>query len=309
MTENVFSHIPVMLNECLEALSIKKDGVYVDGTLGGCGHSMEIAKRGGRIIGIDRDITAINVAKERMKEYDVTLVNDNYDNIKEILSKLEIENIDGALLDLGVSSYQLDTPERGFSYRFDAPLDMRMDATASLSAYNVVNEYSSAELERVLFDYGEEKFTRSIVRKIVEARETKPIETTFELVDIIKSAMPAKSLREGKHPAKRTFQAIRIEVNSELINLEKTVNDFCDALNKGGRMAVITFHSLEDRIIKTAFNNLAKGCTCPKDFPVCVCGNKPKVKVLTKKPVLPSEEELGQNPRSASAKLRVIEKL
>ena len=309
MTEKEFSHIPVMLNECLDALNIKNGGLYVDGTLGGCGHSLEIAKRGGHIIGIDRDSTAIEVARERMKDYDAALVNNNYDNIKEILSELDVDKIDGALLDLGVSSYQLDTPERGFSYRYDAPLDMRMDKNASLSAYDVVNKYSQSELERVLFDYGEERFSRNIVRKIIETRQTKPIETTFELVDIIKNAMPAKALREGKHPAKRTFQAIRIEVNSELIHLDKTVGDFCDVLNSGGRMAVITFHSLEDRIIKTAFNRLASGCTCPKDFPVCICGNKPKVRVLTRKPILPSDDELKQNPRSASAKLRVIEKI
>lgn len=309
MTEKEFSHIPVLLNECLDALNIKEGGLYVDGTLGGCGHSLQIAKRGGRIIGIDRDSTAIEVAKKRLLGYDVTLVNNNYDNIKEILSDLGVGKIDGAILDLGVSSYQLDTPKRGFSYRFDAPLDMRMDLNSAFSAYDVVNKYEPKNLERVLFDYGEEKYSRNIVRKIVEAREKKPIETTFELVDIIKNAMPAKSLREGKHPAKRTFQALRIEVNHELINLEKTAEDFCDALNKGGRLAVITFHSLEDRIIKTAFNKLATGCTCPKDFPVCVCGKVPKAKVLTKKPILPSNSELLQNPRSASAKLRVIEKL
>lgn len=304
-----FSHIPVMLDECIEGLDIKQGGTYVDGTLGGCGHSRHIVSKGVKLIGIDRDITAINVAKERLKDFDVTLVNDNYDNISQILSNLGVEHIDGALLDLGVSSYQLDTPERGFSYRFDAPLDMRMDTAMPLTAEKVVNTYEARALEKVLFEYGEERYSRAIVRKIIEARETKPIKTTFELVDIIKSAMPPKALREGKHPAKRTFQALRIEVNEELIHLGKTVEDFCEALNPGGRLAIITFHSLEDRIVKTAFNRLATGCTCPKDFPVCVCGNKPKAKVITKKPILPTEEELKNNPRSASAKLRILEKL
>lgn len=309
MTGETFSHIPVLLQECIDALNIQKDGLYVDGTLGGCGHASHIVEKGGRLVGIDRDADAIEVAKQRLSGYDVTFVHDNYCHIKQILTNLQIEKIDGALLDLGVSSYQLDTPERGFSYRYDAPLDMRMDKSAALTAKDVVNTYDQQRLEQILFQYGEEKFARAIVRRILEARQEKPIETTFELVDIIKSAMPPKVRWEGKHPAKRSFQAIRIEVNSELINLEKTVLDFCDCLKSGGRLTIITFHSLEDRIIKNAFLKAAEGCTCPKDFPVCVCGNQPKAKVLTRKPILPSEQEQSSNPRSASAKLRILEKL
>lgn len=307
MTE--FSHIPVMLEECIDALQIKKGGIYVDGTLGGAGHSRRIAEKGVKLIGIDRDITAINTAKERLKDYDVTFVNDNYNNIDTILQQLGIDKIDGVLLDLGVSSYQLDTPERGFSYRYDAPLDMRMDVNDSVSAFDVVNKYSPADLEKILFEYGEERYSRQIVRKIVETRQVKPIETTFELAELVKSSIPFKTRKDEKHPEKRVFQAIRIAVNDELSGLGETVKTFCDHLKPGGRMAVITFHSLEDRIIKTTFASLAQGCTCPKEFPICVCNNKPKAKVVTKKPILPTKEELLINSRSASAKLRVLEKL
>jgi len=304
-----FSHIPVLLSECINALNIKKGGLYVDGTLGGAGHSTHIVKKGGSLIGIDRDVIAIKAAGEKLSGYDTTLVNDNYNNITNILKTLQIDGIDGALLDLGVSSYQLDTPERGFSYRFDAPLDMRMDTNSKLTAKDIINNYSQGEIERILFEYGEESYTKAIVRKIIERREIKQIETTFELVDIIKSSMPPKVRWEGKHPAKRTFQAIRIAVNDELSTLGSTMNDFCTALKSGGRLAVITFHSLEDRIVKNAFVRLANGCTCPRDFPICVCGNKPKAKILTKKPILPTQEEQKNNSRAASAKLRVLEKL
>ena len=307
MTE--FSHIPVMLEECIEALQIKKGGIYVDGTLGGAGHSRRIAEKGVKLIGIDRDITAINTAKERLKDYDVTFVNDNYNNIDNILEQLGVDKIDGVLLDLGVSSYQLDTPERGFSYRYDAPLDMRMNVNDSVSAFDVVNKYSSADLEKIFFEYGEERYSRQIARNIVEARQVKPIETTFELAELVKKSIPFKTRKDEKHPEKRVFQAIRIAVNDELSGLGETIKAFCEHLKPGGRMAVITFHSLEDRTIKTAFVSLAQGCTCPKDFPICVCNNKPKAKVVTKKPMLPTKEELLINSRSASAKLRVLEKL
>lgn len=307
MTE--FSHIPVMLDECINALAIKPGGIYVDGTLGGAGHSYHIAKCGVKLIGIDRDITAINAAKERLKGFDVTYVNDNYNNINSILDKLNTDKIDGVLLDLGVSSYQFDTPERGFSYRFDAPLDMRMNVNDEISAYDVVNKYEPQELGKILFEYGEERYTKHIVKKIVESRSIKPIETTFELADIVRSSIPFKTRRDEKHPEKRVFQAIRIAVNDELSQLSRTISDFCVHLKPGGRMAIITFHSLEDRIVKTTFASLAQGCICPKDFPVCVCNNKPKAKIITRKPILPSKEELLLNSRSASAKLRVLEKL
>ncbi|MEE1042869.1 MAG: 16S rRNA (cytosine(1402)-N(4))-methyltransferase RsmH [Clostridia bacterium] len=307
MTE--FAHIPVMLNECIDALDIKPDGIYIDGTLGGAGHSKHIAPKCKRLIGIDRDITAIDAAKARLEGFDVTFVNDNYNNINNIMEKLDVDKIDGVLLDLGVSSYQLDTPERGFSYRYDAPLDMRMNVNDSISAYDIVNTYGQKELEKILFEYGEEKFTRPIVRKIIEQRQQMPIKTTFELAELVKSCIPFKTRKDEKHPEKRVFQAIRIAVNDELSGLGQTVKDFCSYLKPGGRMAIITFHSLEDRIVKTAFNSLAQGCICPKEFPVCVCNNKPKAKVLTKKPILPTNEELLINSRSASAKLRVLEKL
>ena len=307
MTE--FSHIPVMLNECIEALNIKNSGIYVDGTLGGAGHSVHIAEKCGRLVGIDRDAEAIAAAGKRLEGRNVTLVNDNYNNIDTILDSLGIEKIDGALLDLGVSSYQLDNPERGFSYRYDAPLDMRMNKDDRVSAYNVVNEYEIRELEKIFFEYGEERFAKAIARRIVEKREKKPIETTFELAEIVKSSIPFKTRKDEKHPEKRVFQAVRIAVNDELSQLGNTIKSFCERLNPGGRIAVITFHSLEDRIVKTAFADLARGCICPKEFPVCVCNNKPKIKIINKKPILPTAEELASNSRSASAKLRVAEKL
>ncbi|MBQ7953227.1 MAG: 16S rRNA (cytosine(1402)-N(4))-methyltransferase RsmH, partial [Clostridia bacterium] len=268
-----------------------------------------IAPKCARLIGIDRDITAINNAKERLKDYNVTFVNDNYNKINNIMEDLDIDFIDGVLLDLGVSSYQLDTPERGFSYRYDAPLDMRMNVNDPVSAYDIINTYEQKELEKIIFEYGEEKFTRPIVRKIIEKRQEKPIETTFELADLVKSCIPFKTRKDEKHPEKRVFQAIRIAVNDELSGLSQTIKDFCGYLKPGGRMAIITFHSLEDRIVKTTFASLAQGCICPKEFPVCMCNNKPKAKIITKKPILPAKEELLINSRSASAKLRILEKL
>lgn len=308
-----FNHISVLLNECLEGLNIKENGIYVDGTLGGAGHSSEILKRlsnEGRLIGIDQDTDALKAAKERLKNYsNVTFVHSNFSSIENVLNNLNIDGVDGILMDLGVSSYQLDEGERGFSYMKDAPLDMRMNRDNDFSAYNVINEYSEEYLYRIIRDYGEEKFARRIASFIVENRQEKNIETTLELVEIIKSAIPAKARREGPHPAKRTFQAIRIEVNSELSILNKTIEDGVGKLNKGGRMAIITFHSLEDRIVKNKFRDLAVSCRCPKEFPVCVCGEKAKVKVISRKAIEPTKEEVDINPRSRSAKLRVIEKL
>ena len=304
-----FSHVPVMLDECISALDIKPGGVYVDGTLGGAGHSFHIAKRGVRLIGIDRDINAITAAKARLDGFDVTFVRDNFNNIKNILDDINVPKIDGVLLDLGVSSHQLDTPERGFSYRYDAPLDMRMNTDDAVTASDIVNTYPKEELEKILFEYGEERYTKSIVRKIIETRSKKPVRTTFELCDIVRSSIPQKSVKGEKHPEKRTFQAIRIAVNNELLGLSKAIEDFTDVLNPGGRIAVITFHSLEDRIVKNTFSDLAKGCICPKEFPVCVCNHKPSLKIITKKPILPSKDELLRNSRSKSAKLRVAEKL
>ena len=308
-----FNHISVLLNECLEGLNIKENGIYVDGTLGGAGHSSEILKRlsnEGRLIGIDQDTDALKAAKERLKNYsNVTFVHSNFSSIENVLNNLNIDGVDGILMDLGVSSYQLDEGERGFSYMKDAPLDMRMNRDNDFSAYNVINEYSEEDLYRIIRDYGEEKFARRIARFIVENRQEKNIETTLELVEIIKSAIPAKARREGPHPAKRTFQAIRIEVNSELSILNKTIEDGVGKLNKGGRMAIITFHSLEDRIVKNKFRDLAVSCRCPKEFPVCVCGEKAKVKIISRKAIEPTKEEVEINPRSRSAKLRVIEKL
>ena len=307
-----FHHVSVLLNECIEGLSIDKDGIYVDGTLGGAGHSYEICKRldAGRLIGIDQDMNAINAAKERLKEFGdkVTFVNDNFSNIKNILNELGIEKVDGFLLDIGVSSHQLDEAGRGFSYMQDAPLDMRMDITKPLSAYEVVNEYSEEEINNVIFKYGEERWAKRIAQFIVEQRAQKPIETTFELVDVIKKAVPKGARKDGPHPAKRTFQAIRIEVNGELEILERTVDDMTEALNKGGRLCIITFHSLEDRIVKNAFRKQENPCTCPHEFPVCVCGKKPLAKVITRKPIVPSDEELEINHRARSAKLRVLER-
>ena len=308
-----FNHISVLLNECLEGLNIKENGIYVDGTLGGAGHSSEILKRlssEGRLIGIDQDTDALKAAKERLKNYsNVTFVHSNFSSIENVLNNLNIDGVDGILMDLGVSSYQLDEGERGFSYMKDAPLDMRMNRDNDFSAYNVINEYSEEDLYRIIRDYGEEKFARRIASFIVENRQEKNIETTLELVEIIKSAIPAKARREGPHPSKRTFQAIRIEVNSELSILNKTIEDGVGKLNKGGRMAIITFHSLEDRIVKNKFRDLAVSCRCPKEFPVCVCGEKAKVKVISRKAIEPTKEEVDINPRSRSAKLRVIEKL
>ena len=309
-----FSHYSVLLQESVDGLAIKPDGIYVDCTLGGGGHSEAIASKltdGGRLIAIDQDSAAIEASKVRLAPYAdrIEFVRDNFRNVGEVLTGLGIEKIDGAVIDLGVSSYQLDTPERGFSYMHDAPLDMRMNPDAAFSAYEVVNTYSEAQLKKIIFEYSEEKFAPRIASKIVAAREIKPIETTYELVDIVKSAIPAKAREDGPHPAKRTFQAIRIEVNSELSIIEPTLNALIYALGEGGRLSVITFHSLEDRIVKQTFKEAAKGCTCPPSFPVCVCGNKPKVKVITGKPILPSERELDENPRSRSAKLRVAEML
>lgn len=308
-----FKHVSVLLNECLEGLNIKENGIYVDCTLGGAGHSSEIIKRldkSGLLIGIDQDTDALNAAGLRLKDYDnKKLVHSNFYNIKSILDELDIEGVDGILMDLGVSSYQLDTGERGFSYMQDAPLDMRMNRENALSAYDVVNTYSEEEIYRIIKDYGEEKFAKRIANFIVTRREEKPIETTLELVEVIKNAIPAKARREGPHPAKRTFQAIRIEVNSELTILNKTIEDGVSKLNKGGRMAIITFHSLEDRIVKLKFRELANPCTCPKEFPICNCGKTPTVKLLKRKAIEPSKEEVEVNPRSRSAKLRVIEKI
>lgn len=311
MTE--FHHISVLLQECIDGLHIKPDGIYVDGTLGGAGHSKQIAKRltTGRLIGIDRDPVALRVAKERLAPYEknVTLVHSNFCEIAQVLKDLNIPGVDGILLDLGVSSPQLDDGERGFSYMVDAPLDMRMNSEDSLNAEIVVNTWPQEELRRILYTYGEERYAPQIAGAICRRREEKPIKTTLELVDIIRSAMPAAALREKQHPAKRSFQAIRIAVNDELGSVEKVMEDAIPLLNPGGRLAVITFHSLEDRIVKTAMAAASKGCTCPPSFPVCVCGKKPQVKLISRKPIVASEMELEENPRSRSAKLRVCEKL
>ena len=311
MTE--FHHVSVLLQECIDGLSIKPDGFYVDGTLGGAGHSGQIAKRltTGRLIGIDRDPVALAVAKERLAPYEknVTLVHSNFCEIAQVLKDLNISGVDGILLDLGVSSPQLDDGARGFSYMADAPLDMRMNSEDSLNAEIVVNTWSEEELRRILYTYGEERYAPRIAEAICRRREEKPIKTTLELVDIIRSAMPAAALREKQHPAKRSFQAIRIAVNDELGSVEKVMADAIPLLNPGGRLVVITFHSLEDRIVKTAMAAASKGCTCPPSFPVCVCGKKPQVKLVSRKPIVASAEELEENPRSRSAKLRVCEKL
>lgn len=308
-----FSHYSVLLNECMDGLDIKPDGIYVDGTAGGAGHSVQIANRlvGGRLIAIDQDETAVAVASERLLATgkNATVVRSNFSEVASVCKELAIDGIDGMLLDLGVSSYQLDTAERGFSYNADAPLDMRMDNRKSLSAYDVVNTYSEQELKKILFEYGEERFAPQIAAAIVRAREKKTIDSTRELSDIIKYAIPSAAREGGHHPAKRSFQAIRIEVNCELDVIEPAIRDAVKLLNKGGRIAIITFHSLEDRIVKQTFAALSSGCTCPKDFPICVCGNKPKVRVVNKKPILPSKKELDENPRSRSAKLRIAEKI
>ena len=308
-----YGHRPVLLDECLEALNIRPDGIYIDGTLGRAGHSLEIARRltTGRLISIDRDETAIEAAKERLKDYmdHVTLVHSNFDRVGEILEELNISGVDGMLFDLGVSSPQLDEAQRGFSYMNDAPLDMRMDRTAYLTARHVVNEWSYEELRRILFDFGEERYAPAIAKGICRARESAPIETTAQLVDIIKSSMPPAALREKQHPAKRSFQAIRIAVNGELDALPPMLEAAAEVLNVGGRLAVISFHSLEDRIIKKTMQELATGCTCPPNFPVCVCGKKPKMKLVSRKPIVSGAAELEYNPRARSAKLRVAEKL
>lgn len=309
-----FAHIPVMLDECLEGLNIKADGIYVDGTVGGAGHSIEIVKRlsgNGRLICVDKDEDALKAAGERLAPYSdrVTFIHDDYKNLVAELDSIGVGKVDGILLDLGVSSYQLDNAERGFSYMKDAPLDMRMDRSQRISAYEVVNGYSESELARILFDYGEEKLARQIARNIVRARAEKPIEMTLELAKIVEYTYPAKTRWKFGHPAKRTFQAIRIEVNDELSSLGEAVTQMARRLEKGGRMAVITFHSLEDRIVKSAFKELSLACTCPPDFPVCVCGKVQEVELVNKKPIVASEGELEKNSRSQSAKLRVIEKL
>jgi 16S rRNA (cytosine1402-N4)-methyltransferase len=308
-----FTHTPVLLEECMEALNIRPDGIYVDGTLGRAGHSLEIAKRlgkGGRLVGIDRDEAAIDAARERLAPYSdrVALVRGNFRDLESILASLDIAGADGMLFDLGVSSPQLDDASRGFSYMHDAPLDMRMDGRQSLTARTVVNEWSYDELRRILYDYGEERYAPQIAKAIVRRRAERPIETTLELADIIRSSMPPASRREKQHPAKRSFQAIRIAVNDELGAIPPMLSAAADMLNTGGRLAVISFHSLEDRIIKQTMKELATGCICPPDFPVCVCGRKPKINILTKKPVVAGDEELRDNPRSRSAKLRVAER-
>lgn len=308
-----FKHISVLFEETLGLLNLKDGGIWADGTLGGGGHSFGILSRteGGTLIGIDRDEEAIKAAGERLSEFGgrVKLVNKNFSQIKEITEELGIDKIDGAVLDLGVSSYQLDNAERGFSYMHNSRLDMRMNRKSEIDAYKIVNEYTKEELTRIFYTYGEEKWSKRIAEFIENKRKIKPIETTFELVDVIKAAIPKGAREEGSHPAKRVFQAIRIEVNGELEMLHRALCDFVDVLKPGGRLAVITFHSLEDRIVKKCFKELAAGCTCPKEFPVCVCGKKPVVKILTGKPVLPGAEELAENSRSKSAKLRAVEKL
>ena len=308
-----FNHVSVLLNETIEGLNIKPDGIYADGTLGGAGHSYQIASKLnglGRLIGFDQDEDAITASTERLKEFkNVTIVRSNYRNMKEDLNKRGIEKVDGILLDLGVSSYQLDTVSRGFSYKEAAPLDMRMDNRNEVTARDIVNNYSQGDLFRIIRDYGEDKFAANIAKHIVMNREIKPIETTTELAEIVKAAIPMKFRKQGGHPAKQTFQAIRIELNSELSVLKESLMDMIDLLNPNGRICIITFHSLEDRIVKNIFKEAEDPCTCPKNFPTCVCGKKSKGKVITRKPILPSEEELKLNLRSKSAKLRIFEKI
>ncbi len=309
-----FAHVSVLSRECLEGLNIKPDGIYMDGTTGGGGHSLLIAQQlsdQGRLICFDRDLEALAAAKERLRDHlhKVTFVQSNFEFMKEKLEEIGVAGIDGVLFDLGVSSYQLDNPERGFSYMHDAPLDMRMDQTQHYSAWDVVNGESFEELRRIISLYGEERFAGKIAAAIVKRREQAPIQTTLELVDVIKSAMPAAAKKEKQHPAKRSFQAIRIQVNGELRAVETALADAIDCLNPGGRCAVISFHSLEDRIVKHTFVDAAKGCTCPKSFPICVCGNKPKVKIITKNALIADDTEMTENPRARSAKLRVAEKL
>ena len=307
-----FNHVSVLLNECIEGLKIKPSGIYVDGTLGGGGHSFKILQHltTGKLIGIDQDQDALKAATERLKIFEDRFIpyHSNFSGLTKVLTDLEIQKFDGLLLDLGVSSYQLDEAERGFSYMNDGKLDMRMNQSDSFTAYDVVNGYSEAKLTEIITDYGEENWANRIAKFIVQERAEKPIETTFELVDVIKKAIPAAARKDGPHPAKRTFQAIRIEVNNELRIIEQTIEAAVSRLNKGGRIAIITFHSLEDRIVKNAYKKLAHGCTCPPEFPVCICGGKAKIKIITKKPILPSDDEVENNPRARSAKLRIAEK-
>ena len=313
MPEVDYGHKPVLLDECIEALAIRPDGIYVDGTLGRAGHSLEIVRRltTGRLIALDRDESALAAARIRLADYmdRVTLVHSNFSRLGEVLHELGIDGADGMLFDLGVSSPQLDDAQRGFSYKQDAPLDMRMDTTAALTARELVNTASYEELRRILFEYGEERYAPAIARAICREREQMPIETTLQLADIIRSAMPGQALREKQHPAKRSFQAIRIAVNDELGELEPMLSAAEENLRPGGRLAVITFHSLEDRIVKRKLRELSTGCTCPPEFPVCVCGKKPKIELLTRKPIVSGEQELQENPRARSAKLRVARKL
>ena len=308
-----FNHVSVLLNECIENLNIKPDGIYVDGTMGGAGHSLEIVKKlseKGILIGIDRDEEALEVAEERLKDFNnVKYVHDNHDNIDDIIKNLNIKGVDGILLDLGVSSYQIDEKTRGFTYMDDGPLDMRMDKSQKLTAEYIVNNYKEQDLARIIFEYGEEKFSRKIAKNICEYRKNKKIETTGELVKIIEKSIPGKFREKNSHPAKRTFQAIRIEVNNEIEPLYNTIKNSITALNSKGRLCVITFHSLEDRMVKKAYVDAEGKCTCPKDLPYCVCGNVSLGKIITKKPILPTEKEMQENSRSRSAKLRVFEKI
>lgn len=308
-----FEHTPVLLKEAIDGLNIKENGIYIDGTLGGAGHSSEIVKRltTGKLIGIDQDLNALAKAKEVLKDDldKVVLIHDNYVNIEEILSKLNIEKVDGILLDIGVSSHQLDEEERGFSYHKDAPLDMRMDKTKDFTAWDVVNKYSKEDLERIIWDYGEERWAKRIAEFIVEMRKSQPINTTLELVDVIKKAIPKKVRMEGHHPGKKTFQAIRIEVNAELEVLKEAIPKMCRLLNKSGRLAIITFHSLEDRIVKETFKELNKDCICPPEIPICMCNKKREIKIITRKPIIPTKNEVERNPRSRSSKLRIAERI
>ena len=311
--EEQYTHRPVLLDECVEGLNIRPDGVYVDGTLGRAGHSREIARRltTGRLYCIDRDMAAIEAAGDKLSPWleRVTLIHGNFTDLASLLAERKAPPIDGMLFDFGVSSPQLDDPRRGFSYMHDAPLDMRMDQSQPLTARTVVNEWPQEELRRILYQYGEERYAPAIAGAIVRVRGQRPIETTFELVDVIRSSMPSQALREKQHPAKRTFQAIRIAVNDELTAAERVIQQAVPLLSRGGRLCIITFHSLEDRIVKMGYNSFARGCTCPPDFPVCVCGKKPELKLVNRKPILPGEQELRENPRSRSAKLRIGEKL
>lgn len=308
-----FKHEPIMIKEVIEGLQIDKDGLYLDGTLGGAGHSIEIVKRldKGKLIGIDQDTDALEASAKRLEAYkdNVILVHNNYENVDQVLEELNIDGLDGILLDIGVSSYQLDQGDRGFSYHQDARLDMRMDTSREFSAWNVVNEYSVEDLEYIIWNYGEDSWARRIAKFIVDERKEKPIDTTLELVEVIKKAIPKKVRMEGGHPARQTFQAIRIEVNNELEVLKNSIEKMVEALNKGGRLAIITFHSLEDKIVKDKFRDLNKACTCPPDFPICICDKKRQVKIITRRPLVASEAELEENTRSRSAKLRIVEKI